>query len=111
MSDIRDVLKGLDAEDRALYQEVRTTMRRSYLAAHARLLPIEQYDFEDDAFLDLIDIKVAILFDRSGHFNHVEGHLDTEKAVSIEKDVKVTADSRATALMRRPLSQNDGWKQ
>lgn len=106
MPDIRDVLKGLSADDRALYDEVRTTMRRAYLSVHAKLLPIEQYISADDSFLDLIDIKVATLFDRAGVFNHVEGHLDTTTAKKIESEIK---DSMATAMMKQPLTQNSGW--
>lgn len=78
MPDIRDVLKGLSPDDRALYSEVRTVMRRAYLYAHSKVLPISQYEESDDQFLDWLDIKIAQLFDRSGTFNHSEGHLNTE---------------------------------
>ena len=108
MPDIRDILKGLSVDDRALYSEVRTIMRRSYLATHAKLLPIDQYDAQDDAFLDLIDIKIAILFDRAGVFNHVDGNLDTDTEAKIEKDIKVAGESAATSLMRKQLV-NEGW--
>ena len=84
IGDIRDVLKGLSVDDRAIYTEVRTTMRRAYLYAHSKVLPIEQYDAHDDNFLDLIDIKIAQLFDRAGTFNHVEGNLDIKQAETIE---------------------------
>lgn len=105
MPDIRDVLKGLSADDRALYAEVRTTMRRAYLAAHAAKLPIEQFTMEDDAFLDLLDIKVATLFDRAGVFNHSEGSLDTETAKVLTSDV----ESAASKMIKTPLQQNSGW--
>lgn len=84
MGDIRDVLKGLDPDHRAIYTEVRTTMRRAYLYAHSKILPIEKYDENDDQFLDLLDIKIAQLFDRAGTFNHSEGNLATDTAKSIE---------------------------
>jgi hypothetical protein len=109
MPDIRDVLKGLSDDDRALYDDVRTTMRRAYLSAHAKLLPIDQYLSLDDHFLDLIDIKVATLFDRAGVFDHSEGHLDTETGKAIETKVKAAGDSMATAMMKQPLTQNGGW--
>lgn len=96
MPDIRDVLKGLDADHRAVYSEVRTTMRRAYLYAHSKTLPIDQYEAEDDAFLDLIDIKIALLFDRSGTFNHVEGKLDTEQANKTALNVEAAGMSAAT---------------
>lgn len=109
MPDIREVLKGLSAEDRALYSEVRTQMRRAYLSAHAKLLPIEQYEQSDDAFLDLLDIRIAMLFDRAGVFNHAEGNLDTETAKVTETTVRASGDSMATAMMKQPLTANGGW--
>lgn len=105
MPDIRDVLKGLDIDSRAIYTEVRTQMRRAYLYAHSKTLPIEQYNQEDDNFLDMIDIKIAMLFDRAGVFNHVEGNLNTTTAVEVEKTLHNAADSMATKLMK----QNAGW--
>lgn len=112
MPDIRDVLKGLSPDDRALYTEVRTVMRRAYLAAHARVLPIEQYETTDDAFLDLCDIKLAMLFDRAGVFNHADGNLETKVAAEIEQTVHSDAETAATRLMKQPLQQNganQGW--
>jgi hypothetical protein len=112
MPDIRDVLKGLSHDDRALYAEVRMVMRRAYLAAHAKLLPIDQYSIEDDAFCDLIDIKVATLFDRAGVFDASTGNLPTEEAAKIEADVRVAGESAATRMMKQPLIQqpnNGGW--
>ena len=103
MPDIRDVLKGLSSDDRALYSEVRTVMRRAYLSVHAKLLPIEQYEQIDDAFLDLLDIKIAMLFDRAGVFNHVEGHLGTETAKAIEGEIKGSAETAATRMLK------NGW--
>lgn len=110
MPDIRDVLKGLSPDDRALYSEVRTTMRRAYLAAHAKCLPIEQYQHEDDAFLDLIDIKIALLFDRAGVFNHSDGNLETAFAKDIENAVHKDAETAATRMMRQPITGTaTGW--
>lgn len=100
MPDIRDVLKGLSADDRALYTEIRTTMRRAYLYAHSRTLPIDQYEAADDAFLDLIDIKIAMLFDRAGTFDHSEGKLDNKQSEQIEKEVKDAYESAATRMMK-----------
>ena len=109
MPDIRDVLKGLSPDDRALYTEVRTVMRRAYLSAHAKVLSIERYEQEDDSFLDMIDIKIAMLFDRAGVFNHVEGNLATETAKEIEQTLHDGADSLATKMMKLPLQQQQGW--
>lgn len=111
MPDIRDILKGLSVDDRAVYQETRTAMRRAYLAAHAAILPINEYSHEDDAFLDLIDIKIATLFDRAGVFNHAEGHVDKDAEARIEKETKVEAESAATRMMKQSLNQpyTGGW--
>jgi len=69
MPDIREVLKALDTEDKARFLEARNTMRRSFMAAHASALTINQWTQDDDAFLDFIDIKLALLFDRSGRMD------------------------------------------
>lgn len=97
MPDIRDVLKGLDVEDRALYSETRTAMRKAYLNAHSKILTVEKYDASDDQFLDLIDIKIAQLFDRSGHFDNSQGHIEIETAKETEEVIK----SEATQLINR----------
>lgn len=93
MPDIRDLLKGLTPEFAAIYTEVRTTMRRAYLYAHSKTLPIEEYNEADDQFLDLIDIKIAQLFDRSGSFDHSKGNLNTEQAKELETDIQNAANS------------------
>lgn len=98
-NDIRDILKGLSPEFAAIYAETRTNMRRAYLYAHSKLLPIEQYEIADDAFLDLMDIKIAELFDRSGSFNHAEGHLNTERAKEIETAIKDSSKSEASKIL------------
>jgi len=92
MNDIRDVLKGLDAEHRAVYVETRTNMRRAYLYAHSKILPIDKYDENDDKFLDFIDISIAMLFDRAGVFNHVEGKLADSKP--LEQSITASAGTK-----------------
>lgn len=64
--DIREILQSLSPEDRLLWSQCRTEMRRTYLNAHNQTMGIASWDHTDDAFLDMIDIKLAILFDRSG---------------------------------------------
>ena len=104
MPDIREVLKGLSNDDRALYMEARNVMRRSYLAAHAKVLPIEKFDIEDDQFLDLIDIKLAMLFDRGGVFSHAEGSIDNEQTKQTEQSI----ESAATKMMKAQI-KNQTW--
>lgn len=66
MPDIREILNALDINNRALWSEQRTIMRRSYLNAHNQTVGMGNWSIEDDAFLDLIDIRLALLFDRAG---------------------------------------------
>ena len=115
MPDIREVLKGLSPDDRAIYTEVRTAMRRAYLAAHAAKLPIDKYNETDDAFLDLIDIKIIMLFDRAGVFDHSKGIIEAGDAKATETSVHVEAQSAATRLMQEPLANpiangKTGWQ-
>lgn len=105
MSDIREVLRGLSNDDRALYTEIRTTMRKTYMATHARLLRVDRWEIEDDAFLDMIDIKIAMLFDRAGIFDHSQGSIDTEKATEVEAQI----ESAATRLMKNDNKAASNW--
>lgn len=107
MPDIRDVLKGLSPDDRASYMEARNIMRRAYLAAHARVLPLDKFEVEDDQFMDLIDIRLALLYDRGGVFNAAEGHIEKEQAETIEETIK---ESAATKWAKEGLAAaNGGW--
>lgn len=117
MPDIREVLAALDEEDKRLWSQHRTEMRRSYMAAHNSVIGIAAWDAHDDAFIDLIDIKLALIFDKAGRFNTVkevasrsdaaaiEGLLHTANEglkVDLPKETMATAKitSSATALMR-----------
>lgn len=108
MSDIRDILRGLDETHRAVYIETRTNMRRAYLAAHAAILPISQYDQSDDRFLDFIDLSIAMLFDRAGTFNHIEGKLDSETTKAIGTAIQNDGDSAATRMLKQ---NGQAWPQ
>lgn len=66
--DIREILAALSPDDRALWSEHRTAMRRSFLTAHNHTVGIANWTDKDDAFADLIDIQLALLFDRAGRF-------------------------------------------
>lgn len=92
MPDIREVLNALDDTDKRLWSQHRTEMRRSYMNAHNSVLGIAAWDHNDDAFIDLIDIKLALLFDKSGRFAAVKEIIhagDGDKIIEhIENDVK-----------------------
>lgn len=107
MPDIREVLKALSVDDRALWSEHRTTMRRSYLQAHNATVGIATWVDEDDMFLDLIDIKLALLFDRSGRLSATtdiigNGHKIEESVLAKGDAIK---PSEATKMM-----QTKEWK-
>lgn len=85
--DIREILAALSQEDRVLWSQHRTEMRRSYLNAHNTTLGMVKWDHNDDAFLDLIDIKLAILFDRSGRFETVKEIIGKQDAQGIEQQI------------------------
>lgn len=102
MPDIREVLAALDDNDKLLWSQHRTEMRRSYMAAHNSVLGIAAWDAHDDAFIDLIDIKLALLFDKSGRFSATKDLIGTDGA-KIEQTI--LAQSDATKAMRN----GTGW--
>jgi hypothetical protein len=69
MPDIREILAAIDENDRLLWQKHRTELRRSYLTAHNSVHGIVNWSDKDDTFMDLIDIQLALLFDRAGRFD------------------------------------------
>lgn len=102
--DIRQILAALSIEDRALWSECRTNMRRAFLHAHNETMGIGQWEAQDDAFVDLIDIQLALLFDRAGRLDTVTdivGFTDGEK-------ISANIESQATRLMKNKLPE--AWK-
>lgn len=85
--DIREILNALNEDDRKLWSEHRTTMRRAYINAHNNTIGVEKWEATDDAFMDLIDIKLAILFDRSGKLFATKEIIGIEDATKIENDI------------------------
>lgn len=86
MPDIREILAALPPEDKQKWSQHRTEMRRSYMTAHNSVLGIEAWTDFDDAFLDLIDTKLAQLFDAAGKLDatHLIKNDDTTR---IEDDI------------------------
>lgn len=87
MPDIREVLNALSEQDRHLYSHVRTTLRADYIQAVHEVLGVRNWSHEEDSFLDLIDIKIAVLFDRAGRFNSAQGTIDDEAAAKLEQQI------------------------
>ena len=90
MPDIREIINALSIDDRALWSEHRTIMRRSYLNAHNNTVGVAKWSPEDDAFLDLIDIRLALLFDRAGRLHAVKEIIGNGD--KIESDLKTSED-------------------
>jgi len=120
MPDIRDVLNALEEKDRYLYSHLRTEMSSTYLKAVHETLGITNFNQEDHAFMDLIDIKLAILFERAGKFDAARGSIDEEAANQIEQQiveaasnlklVPTTNSQRVLDSFAPKASTPSGWK-
>lgn len=108
MPDVREILAALSIDDRALWSEQRTIMRRSYLNAHNQTLGIEDWSAEDDAFIDLIDIRLALLFDRAGRLETTKSIIDTDRQEAIESDLKVAEDKMKMLRQHQINNQMQG---
>ena len=104
MPDVREILKALSPEDRIVWEQCRTEMRRAYLTMHNSILGITAWDAKDDAFIDLIDIKIATLFDRGERLQSTKditgnGH-EIEKAVMDRAEaIKPKEQSQSAKLL------------
>lgn len=86
--DIREILKALAPEDRQLWAQFRTEMRRTYISAHNSTMGTQKWDGSDDAFLDIIDIKLATLFDRCGKVQAANDVIGKEDVAEVEKKIE-----------------------
>lgn len=98
--DIREIMKALDPIDKKLWLQHRTEMRRSYISAHANVIGIPAWDENDDAFLDLIDIKLALLFDRNGYLNSRVGKTVVDQHDGDDIEAAIHAEVEANRLKR-----------
>ncbi|SRR5258708_3271793 len=85
--DIRELYQSLSPEDRMLYQKIRTDIRKVYLHAHTNIIGMDHWNVDDDYFLDLLDMKIAVLFDRAGHIEGVKAPVNKEEIKSIENAI------------------------
>jgi hypothetical protein len=106
MPDIRTVLNALDAEDKRLWTQHRTEMRRSYLTAHNSVLGVHSWDDTDDQFLDYIDIKLALLFDKSGRMSQATIVATSEDAKKIEATLDKAEDAKGWEAKLKQLGMN-----
>jgi len=117
-NDIREIINSLDEQDKQMFCQHRTEMRRSYLTAHNSIIGVHAWDAYDDAFMDIIDLKLAILFDRAGRFEAVKDKtIDDAEIGRIEDEIREAAKtfknpnfetSLATASMKGNGKDN-GW--
>ena len=96
--DIRALYNSLSPENRSLYQQIRTEMRKVYLNAHTDIIGMERWLMEDDAFLDLLDIKLANLFDRMGYVEGVKPIIDKEEEKQIEAGIEAKGEAITVKL-------------
>src|SRR5882672_12403415 len=107
-NDIREIINSLDEQDKTMFNQHRTEMRRSYLTAHNSIIGIHAWEACDDHFMDIIDLKLAILFDRAGRFETIKDKtIDDEMIERVEneiieayKGIKPVEVSKATASMQ-----------
>lgn len=102
MPDIREVLNALDEQDKKLWRQHRTEIRRSYMTAHNTVNGVVNWSDADDAFIDLIDIQLALLFDRAGRLAATKDIVGTDGSKIIDK---IEADGKGLKL----VNQASGW--
>lgn len=106
MPDIRTVLAALDEEDKRLWSQHRTEMRRSYMTAHNSVIGIAAWDANDDAFLDMIDIKLALMFDKAGRFAAVNEIANRADSAQTEADILKADDQLKVAKPTETANDN-----
>ena len=102
--DIRQLYNSLSPEDRAVYQQIRTDLRKVYLNAHTNIVGMDNWYEYDDAILDLFDIKLATLFDRAGRIEGLTAIVDKEEEKSIEEKVDIKGQE-ITIRMNTEMSE------
>lgn len=102
MPDTREILAAMSVDDRALYIQCRTDMRRAFLTAHNSTVGIAKWEDQDDSLLDLVDIRLALLFDRSGRLNSATDIIGVKDGEKLHTEL----ESQAVAQLRRG---NDDW--
>jgi hypothetical protein len=107
MSSIKTILNNLNENDKQLWQNCRTDMHRSYLNVLHQALGIDSIDSDDIAFTDLIDIKLALIFERAGRFRDLVSadNADADKLeAAINEQAKSLEALRNVSLEHAPMS-------
>lgn len=90
MPDIREILQALSPEDKQLWTQHRTEMRRSYLTAHNTVMGIGAWTATDDMVTDYFDIVLATLFDRAGRLEQSKDIIGIEEKKDIENKIEAS---------------------
>lgn len=105
--DIREILAAIDEKDRQLWSDCRTNMRKVFISAHNKVVGIANWSHIDDAFLDMMDIQLANLFDRAGRINSPKPIVSDEDAEKIKNDLLKSDDDITLRLSDLPKNE---WK-
>lgn len=103
MPDTRQILAAMSVDDRALYIQCRTDMRRAFLTAHNNTVGIDKWEDQDDSLFDLLDIRIALLFDRSGRINAATDIIGADNGEKLHTEL----ESEAVKALRKG---NDPWE-
>lgn len=114
MSDIREILNSLDPEDKKLWSQHRTEMRRSFITAHNSVLGLAGWSESDDMMLDYIDIALALLFDRAGRMESTKPPVEQDKTaieakIAEAEDVMKSVRKHELGQATVALKANGGW--
>ena len=90
--DIREILTALDENDKLLWANCRTQMRKVYISAHNKIIGTADWATIDDAFLDMVDIQLAELFDRSGRIMATKPLVNQDDVNKIKDDLNKRDD-------------------
>lgn len=116
--DIRSLYESLSPEDRTVYQKIRTDIRKVYLNAHTNIIGMDHWEAQDDAFLDLLDIKIAVIFDRAGAIEGIKSPINKNEMASIEGKIedqgktvglKMATEMSAASIALKANGKAEGW--
>src|SRR5438046_1715839 len=110
MPDIRDTINSLSIEHKAMWSEHRTCMRKCYLAAVNATIGIDKFEPQDDSFLDLIDIRLALLFDRAGLISSTAKLTGEEEAKTTEAELYKAEDDKKAGKAAATVEQSEAVK-
>lgn len=95
MPDILSILDNLpNNEDRRRFNLIRANMRKAALMAIQASIGVENFNGDDNHFLDALDIQVVMLMERAGlipqiYFSNPFSHITSPKSlIAFEAEIK-----------------------